>query len=116
MLPEILSNDLCSLREGVDRLTLTVEMRIDNAGNIRYQAFNRASYGWTGVSPTIWRTKSSTRGKKSSLYDHLRAMYGLAARLHASRIEQGSLELNMTDESLIYESNVVTDIRYMETS
>ena len=34
MLPEILSNDLCSLREGVDRYTLSVEMHIGYDGEI----------------------------------------------------------------------------------
>lgn len=34
MLPEILSNDLCSLREGVDRYTLSVKMHIGYDGEI----------------------------------------------------------------------------------
>ena len=34
MLPEILSNDLCSLREGVNRYTLSVEMHIGYDGEI----------------------------------------------------------------------------------
>ena len=31
MLPEALSNDACSLRPGVDRLAVTVEMEMDGA-------------------------------------------------------------------------------------
>lgn len=34
MLPFILADDLCSLKEGAKRLTLTVEMLIDNQGNV----------------------------------------------------------------------------------
>lgn len=35
MLPEALSNDLCSLRPGVDRLAFTVDMDLDRRGRVR---------------------------------------------------------------------------------
>lgn len=34
MLPEKLSNDICSLRPGETRRTMTVDMRVDDAGNV----------------------------------------------------------------------------------
>lgn len=42
MLPERLSNDLCSLREGVDRPCLAVEMFIDSGGRKKSHRFVRA--------------------------------------------------------------------------
>jgi ribonuclease R len=42
MLPERISNDLCSLREGEDRPCLAVRMVIDKAGNKKSQTFQRA--------------------------------------------------------------------------
>ena len=42
MLPEIISNDLCSLREGEDRPALCVEMVFDKAGKKRRHSFKRA--------------------------------------------------------------------------
>jgi ribonuclease R len=39
MLPEELSNDLCSLREGEDRLTLSVLLRFDAKGNLLETTF-----------------------------------------------------------------------------
>lgn len=43
MLPERLSNDLCSLREGVDRPCIAVEMIIDAEGRKRRHRFMRAT-------------------------------------------------------------------------
>lgn len=42
MLPERLSNDLCSLKPGVDRPCLYVEMTLDRQGRKRRHAFGRA--------------------------------------------------------------------------
>jgi ribonuclease R len=42
MLPEELSADLCSLREGVDRACLAVRMVFDKSGNKRHHEFMRA--------------------------------------------------------------------------
>ncbi|HFQ15046.1 MAG TPA: ribonuclease R, partial [Rhodobacteraceae bacterium] len=42
MLPELISNDLCSLREGEDRPCLAVEMIFDAEGNRRRHSFARA--------------------------------------------------------------------------
>ena len=35
MLPEILSNDRCSLHPGGPKLTLSIIMRVDSMGNVR---------------------------------------------------------------------------------
>ena len=42
MLPEKLSNDLCSLKEGVLRKTLIVKINFDKAGNIEKYTFHRS--------------------------------------------------------------------------
>lgn len=42
MLPDILSGDLCSLHEGVDRPIIAARMRIDNQGNLTGHSFHRA--------------------------------------------------------------------------
>ncbi len=113
MLPEALSNDLCSLREGVDRFTLSVEMRIDRKGAISEQRFSR---GLIRVDRRLTYNLADQillKGGNDQLQKILETMYELTELLHANRVAQGSLELNLTDESLIYENNVVTDIRYL---
>ncbi len=114
MLPESLSNDLCSLREGVDRLTMSVEMDIDRNGSVRNHRFTR---GLIRVNHRLTYTGADailSGGEPVTLRDKLQSMYDCAMLLHRRRISQGSLELNLTDQSLVYENNVVTDIQYVE--
>jgi ribonuclease R len=114
MLPEILSNDLCSLREGVKRLTMTVEMDIDGTGVVRGHRFSR---GMVRVDRrlTYHLADEILSGEEHTrLRDTLALMFKLASVLHRRRLDLGSLELNLTDQSLIYENNIVTDIQYIE--
>lgn len=114
MLPEALSNDLCSLREGVDRLTMSVEMDIDRSGAVRGSRFFR---GLIRVNRRLTYNSADeilSGSGGGTLKEKLQAMYDCAMLLHRRRISQGSLELNLTDQSLVYENNVVTDIQYVE--
>lgn len=114
MLPEVLSNDLCSLREGVDRLTMSVEMDIDRNGAVKK---SRCARGLIRVNRRLTYTGADeilTSGGGGPVADMLRMLYDCAMLLHTRRVSQGSLELNLTDQSLVYENNVVTDIRYVE--
>jgi ribonuclease R len=91
MLPEKLSNDICSLKEGVDRFTFSVFMEINKKGAI--------------VDFSI--TKSVIRSKKRFSYeevqgiidnqegiflDELNLMNELHKILYMKRIEEGSLD------------------------
>jgi ribonuclease R len=114
MLPEALSNDLCSLREGVDRLTMSVEMDIDRNGAVRNHRFSR---GLIRVDRRLTYTGADellSAGAENPLHGMLKILYDCAMLLHNRRVSQGSLELNLTDQSLVYENNVVTDIQYVE--
>lgn len=114
MLPEILSNDLCSLREGVDRLTMSVEIDIDSAGAV---LGSRITRGVIRVDRRLTYSGADRilAGREDGhLAGPLNMMYELAMILHRRRIARGSLELTLTDQSLIYENNVVTDIQYIE--
>ncbi len=114
MLPEALSNDLCSLRAGVDRLTMSVEMDIDRNGAVRSHRFTR---GLIRVDRRLTYTGADeilSAGEENPLKKMLQVLYDCAMLLHRRRCSQGSLELNLTDQSLVYENNVVTDIQYVE--
>src|SRR5262245_31243235 len=52
MLPERLSGDLCSLREGVDRLALSVFATLDESGRLHEYRFAATAISITGRLPT----------------------------------------------------------------
>ncbi|TAL39093.1 MAG: VacB/RNase II family 3'-5' exoribonuclease [Spirochaetes bacterium] len=110
MLPEALSNDLCSLREGVERLVLSAEMSFDRSGAFVSSSFHR------GIIKSDKRltyeqahdmVMKKGRDKLSKL---LLDMQELAAILKKRRIDHGRVDLNLTDSEVVYEGNYLIDI------
>ncbi|HPJ41213.1 MAG TPA: ribonuclease R [Spirochaetota bacterium] len=112
MLPEKLSNDLCSLKEGVDRLTLTAEMSFDSKGNMtKFEAFR----GIIKVNKrmTYNNTEKIIKGRSlTQLNRTIQKMNKLAKLLNKKRISDGKLDLNLTDQEVIYENGMVKEIRF----
>ncbi len=112
MLPEVLSNDLCSLKEGVKRYTLTAEMNFDDKGNLtKLEAFRgiikvnkRLTYNIAEqmLNKKQWNQASIT----------LHKMMKFANLLNAKRVQDGRLDLNLTDEEIVYDGNKVKEIKF----
>ncbi|MFC1669156.1 ribonuclease R family protein [Spirochaetota bacterium] len=114
MLPEILSNDLCSLREGVDRLTLSAELTIDKFGNTVKSTFHR---GIINVDKRLTYKNSNEillKRKPAQLFNELTTMYELSNTLKRKRLKQGRLDLNLPEVELFFEKDSITDIRLTE--
>ncbi len=107
MLPEKLSTDLCSLRPGEDRLTFTVEMKIDKEGNIKRARFyesviksvERMTYN------DVWAILQGDRALRKR-YKHIvptiELMAELAEKLLKKRRERGSLDFDLPEPMLLY--------------
>ncbi|HQO40649.1 MAG TPA: RNB domain-containing ribonuclease, partial [Spirochaetota bacterium] len=112
MLPETLSNDLCSLREGVPRLTLTAEMNFDSKGNLeKFEAFR----GIIKVNKRLTYTRADqliTGKGLGQLTRTVQQMYRFARILGQKRRDDGRLDLNLTDVEVIYEKSHVKEIRF----
>ena len=101
MLPEKLSNDLCSLKPGVDRFTVTCEMHF----NPDFQMDDYKLYESTihsNARLTYSRVNDLFKGKKPSedelhLLKTLNPLNAFAKALRRLRMEKGSLEFH-TDE------------------
>ena len=106
MLPKELSNGICSLNEGEDRLTLSVDMEITPAGDITehniYESVIRSKHRmvYTDVSDIIENDDRELAEKYSDIYDMLMDMKELAQILRSKREAAGSLDFDL-DEAYI---------------
>ena len=97
MLPSVLSNNLCSLNPGVDRLTLSVIMDIDNNGNILSSNItkglicSRVKGIYTEVNKLISGSNDEKlRSKYSEVIPELLEMARLYKILRSKRVERGA--------------------------
>ena len=112
MLPEVLSNELCSLNAGQDRLTLTAELIIDRHGDLRNTAFHR---GIINVDKRLTYAQADDliSGKgSSSLKKEIIRMNDLAVLLKKMRMTRGRVDLNLPNEEIIYDGGNTADIRF----
>ena len=106
MLPKELSNGICSLNEGEDRLTLSVDMEITPEGDITehniYESVIRSKHRmvYTDVADIIENDDRELAAKYSDIYDMLMDMKELAQILRSKREAAGSLDFDL-DEAYI---------------
>jgi ribonuclease R len=109
MLPEGLSNGICSLNPQVDRLCMVVEMAIDQDGKINRQRFYRgvihsqARLTYTQVSQ--WLLEGHTDGKHESVFPMLQSLYSLYHILHKTRKLRGAMDFDSTETRIEFDSN-----------
>jgi ribonuclease R len=96
MLPPRLSNDLCSLRPGVDRRVVTVEILIDERGEVHETRFSRATIR-SERRLTYPEVDDLLAGRAdlgdAGLEADVRGLAGVAGRLLARRRARGALEI-----------------------
>jgi ribonuclease R len=97
MLPELLSNDLCSLRPGEPRLTLTCEMDLDAGGKRKaYRLFesviqSKARLTYHEVQQFLETKRARQLGRAARLAGMIAEMGELALLLARKRRERGAL-------------------------
>ncbi|HHT9116592.1 MAG: ribonuclease R [Planctomycetes bacterium] len=109
MLPEVLSNNLCSLKEGEDRLTKSVFMTIDSKGHllkseIRHSVIN-VSKRLTYNQATAILNKEMTSHIPDNVAELLKNTAHLAQLLFTNRLERGALELDIPEVSIKLDEN-----------
>jgi ribonuclease R len=116
MLPERLSNDLCSLRPNEERRTLSAVLTLDRHGETVKSEFfrslikSRARLTYTAVGDFLEGSPSSPSKKSSSssspaispdVGQMLRAAQRAGALLRAKRVSRGSLDFDLPDSDVL---------------
>lgn len=97
MLPRELSDNLCSLKANVNRLTVSVMMSIDPQGNVTNHRIFRSVIK-SAKRFTYREAKEVLDGKKKSVhYPTLKLMTELCGVLKKQRYERGSVEFALPD-------------------
>ncbi len=107
MLPEKLSNDLCSLVPKEDRPTFTVEMHFDKNGQIFDKDFypsiihSNERMTYTSVRKILVDNDEKERSTYAYLINIFELMEKLCAILRKKRIERGSLDFDLPEPEIL---------------
>ena len=122
MLPEELSNGLCSLNPHVDRLAMVCEMNMSKSGELLdYQFYeavihSHARLTYNKVSLMLEDPKSSEgkslRSEYKEVLPHLNQLYALYQVLAAARHERGAIDFETQETRIIFgEGRKIAEIR-----
>ncbi len=96
MLPEVLSNDLCSLKPNVDRLTMSAVFEITEDGDVKKQWFGKTIIN-SDKRFTYEGAQKILDDKKGEFYDELLTLNTIAKKLLSERFKDGALSLDQEE-------------------
>lgn len=114
MLPEALSNGLCSLNPQVDRLCMVCEMTISSKGRITgYQFYEAVMHSHARLTYTQVGQVLAERGKARSgirqqfhqVVQHLDHLHDLYMVLREARELRGAIDFETTETRIIFDEN-----------
>ncbi|MHB8844217.1 MAG: ribonuclease R [Nitrospirota bacterium] len=117
MLPEQLSNGICSLNPNVDRLTLTAEMDFDAEGSVvRHDIYesvinSNERMTYTGVRQILVDRDQAMRKRYEPLLRQFELMAELMEVLRAKRSKRGSIDFDLPEPEIVLDlQGQMTDI------
>ncbi|QEW07797.1 ribonuclease R [Nitrincola iocasae] len=108
MLPELLSNGLCSLNPKVDRLAMVCEMNITRAGKLSDYSFyeavinSKARLTYNKVATILGllgeaEDQQALRSEFGPVVPHLEVLHGLYKKLRMAREERGAIDFDTVE-------------------
>lgn len=111
MLPEVLSNELCSLKPRVDRLAMVCEMQVSNKGKIRGFSFHEgiirsaARLTYEAMADIAVNRDKGARKKYKGLLTALDGLYSLYQSMHRQRASAGLLEFDSSETQMSFDKH-----------
>ncbi len=111
MLPEALSNGLCSLNPDVERLCMVCDMQVDAIGVVKQYKFypsvmrSKARMTYTQVYDMLIHPEGQLAKERGWLMPHLKHLYALYKILQVAREKRGAIEFETTETLMIFNEN-----------
>jgi ribonuclease R len=111
MLPEALSNGLCSLNPQVDRLCLVCEMRVNEAGKVTRSRFfeglmrSRARLTYTKVAAFLANPAAVQDEEVRALGPELSQLHAVFRALHRARLQRGALDFDAPELKVRFDAD-----------
>lgn len=108
MLPEVLSNELCSLKPEVNRLCMVCDMQISLKGEVKgfefYPAviYSRARLIYDDVA--AWLENKKCPSAYKAIFPHLQDLHALYQILRETREKRGAIDFETTETHVIFDN------------
>ena len=108
MLPEMLSNGLCSINPNVDRLCLACELFITATGQVKdYRFFDAVMRSWarltyTEVAAAVVEKETKVRTHLKKVLPHLEDLHALYKALRVQRDKRGAIDFDTTETKIVF--------------
>jgi ribonuclease R len=109
MLPEALSNGLCSINPHVDRLCMVCDMQVAEGGKIsKYQFYDavmrsHARLTYTQVAAMLVDRDEMLRREHGNVVPHLESLYDLFKTLHTARMHRGAVDFELPETRIVFD-------------
>ena len=108
MLPEVLSNELCSLNPQVDRLCLVCEMTFSAAGEMQGHRFfeavmnSHARLTYNQVAAMLIEDDTTLQQQFATVYPFLQDLYALYHQLRTAREQRGAIDFDRSETRIVF--------------
>ena len=108
MLPEVLSNELCSLNPYVNRLVMVCEMSVTATGKVASYRFHEAvikshaRLTYNDVYAAVEQNDTTLQKKYHDLMPHLQELFAIYRVLNKARKKRGAIDFDLPEPKIIF--------------